>query len=589
MKKQNKIIFSILGMILICFLFICYKLSFSLSRDQIEKIVIRGEPIAILIVIFFIVIFLFLERKKILKLFSKIRGKTFVFLILIFILGLFLRNAAPHGHRLYFDEDIYLDMAKQIQQDFRSCLCDFGDENTCFRCEMMKWPAGHPFLFSLPFFIFGVDEEIAFQFASFVSSISVILIFFLTYLLTKKEKIALYSSLFLAILPIYILWSTTATAEPTVLFFSLLSMIFLLIYKEIKSDKTFFLAILGVFLVLTAKWEAVVFCIPVLIFLFFFLKEDIFQKIVKPNVLIGLFLVIILTFPHFLHFFYFEHTDSWGASTKEERFSFDVFKQNLNANTKFWFNYKFWDKNSWIQKELFHPIFFTLIAVSGGIFLILNKKWKIFLILFLWFFLFFFLYSSFYAGSVIYGWDARYILLMVPSFCIFAAFGLFLIENGIKWVFKKFLNNKRINENYIILTTLFIPILFFLPYFKLIGIPYSKVEEGSDARLYHDYVTKYAKELQDDCYFLSHVTSIYTTLNKKHIQIWYIDRPEFNQLLQKGQCIILDEGYWCQPDIAGTKEICIAIHNRYNLKQVSQFYNSKHNEYYTFYKILSPK
>lgn len=569
MKKEIGFIISIL-----LFFIAVLSFSFKLDPDQLRKFVIKGEPIILLVGFSLFVVFFIMESKKIFRIFSKIKNKTFILLILISVLALFLRVSAPQTHRLFFDEEIYLDMSNQINTSLDSCLCSYGDGNSCFFCEMMKWPAGHPFLFSLPFALFGAGEGVAFAFALLIGLLCVILMFFLAYAITSDEKLSLFASLLLALFPLHILWTGTTAAEPTLLFFSILAMLFIILAAKIRDKKIFFLSILSIVFVILTKAEGILFIFTGLM-AFWLFDKSVFKKFSRNAVIIAFVLVLLV--PYFLHFFYSWNNDSWGAP-QGEKVGIQYFASNFSQNAKFWLDYKYWDEFSWKNKQLFHPLAFTLLALLGIVYLIIKKKRKILLMLLFWFFSFFFFYTFFYAGSVLYGVDVRYVLTQIPSFCLFGAFGLSFLEHSLK--------KTRIQKNWIFPLVILIPLAFFSPYFNLIKIPASQIEEARDSRVYHNFAVDFAKSTNEDCYFASHVTSIYAFLGKKHIQTWYSSRSEFEEKLQN-DCVIFDDGYWCQIN-AKESSACVEF-EKYDLELLSQFKDEKSGKVFSFYKILAPK
>ena len=563
----------LLFLIIILYFWGINKFSFFLQSEKIESFIIRAEPISILISVFLFILLFFSQRKKIFQIFSRINKKTLLILLFIFFIALFLRNIAPNGHRIFFDEDIYLDMSNQIATSMNSCLCNYGDSTTCFKCEMMKWPAGHPFLFAILFFLFGTNEGITFSFASFIGSFSVILIFFLVYLLINNEKTSLYASLLLALVPIHILWSGTIISDLTLSFLMIFSMLFIFLHTKIKNDKSFLLALLSIAFVVSVKIESLVFILVALV-AFLFYDKDIWQRIKKPKNIAIVIFVLILLVPFFLHFLYSSKVDTWGAPNGE-KFGIEYLKSNIVDNSKFWLDYVFWNKTLWQQKQLYHPVGFTFLAVTGIIYLFIKRKLKILTLLSFWFFSFFFLYAFFYAGSVLTGVDVRYTIPQFSSFCILGAIGLSAFEYLIRKSFKKF--------SHLAFSVVFIlPFILFAPYFSLIQTPIEEIEETYEVREYHNFATNFAKNTKEDCYFISHVSSIYSVSGKKYMQIWYVNQPQFKEVL-KNNCVIFDDGYWCK---IGVKEssTCLIFFRNYNLELLEEY--KGRNKTYSFYKVL---
>jgi 4-amino-4-deoxy-L-arabinose transferase-like glycosyltransferase len=472
---------------------------------------------------------------------------------------------------LFFDEDIYLDMAKQIVTHFSSCLCDYGDEFNCFRCELMKWPVAHPFLISIAFFLFGISEIVARHFAIFLSSLSTLLVYLSSYLLFRKNEIALFSSLILALLPIHILWSPTMTADLTFSFFVSFLLFFIILSSKSKDLRIQSLSLLALVLATQAKSEGMV-LIPLYFLSQFLLNKKYLATFNNKAYSFFVFLSFILLSIYFLHTFYAWRVDTWGASG--EKMSFEYLKQNIYPNIGFWFEMsKEKDKWAYEGKQLYHPIFFTLLAFVGIVFLFKENR-NVLALLLIWFSSLFLLYSSFYAGSVYYGVDVRYVLPQTIPFSILSGCGAFFLSKILLKVFEKKL------ALFIIPLIILISFLFYIPKMHITD---DKIEESYGARLYRKAAIYFASNFSDDCYFISHVSSIYSWLGKGHLQIWYVYQPEFEEIVNN-KCVIFDEGYWCAIKVNESRS-CLEFGNKYKLELLQRVVDEKENKVYSFYKV----
>ena len=205
-----------------------------------------------------LIIFCFLNFRAIANQFRKIKRKTWIFLFAIFLIGFILRVFVfPHVHLMYIDEPLYLEMAKNMNQRQQPVACEYesyGIEN----CWMPLKAPGWPFLISIVFLIFGMNNYYALYFSSIIGSLSVILIFLLAYLIFRNQKTALWSSFFLAFTPIHVLWSNSAETNNASLFFVLLTMTFFFIYMQCKRKTTLILTIFSLFLTILMRFENIV-------------------------------------------------------------------------------------------------------------------------------------------------------------------------------------------------------------------------------------------------------------------------------------------------------------------------------------------
>ena len=143
---------------------------------------------------------IFINIKEIFSLFKNIKRKNLIWLILILFLGIILRFfVASHMHNLHYDEDAYLDIAKHVNLNWNNCLCLYNIDGHCKFCGFSFKSIGFSFFLGLFFKIFGMSSTVAFHVSSLFGSLTIILLFLFTYLLSKREDIALFSSLILAL------------------------------------------------------------------------------------------------------------------------------------------------------------------------------------------------------------------------------------------------------------------------------------------------------------------------------------------------------------------------------------------------------
>jgi hypothetical protein len=283
-------------------------------------------------------------------------------------------------------------------------------------------------------------------------------------------------------------------------------------------------------------------------------------------------LSFVLLSVYFLHIFYAWRVDTWGASG--EKMSFEYLKQNISPNIGFWLEMsKEKDKWAYEGKQLYHPIIFTLLAIIGIIFFFEENR-NILVLPLLWFFSFFLLYSSFYAGSVYYGVDVRYVLPQTIPFSILSGCGAFFLSK----ILLKVLERKL--AIFIIILLLATSFSFYIPKMHVTD---DKIEESYGARLYRKAAISFASNYTADCYFISHVSSIYSWLGKGHLQVWYVYQPEFEEIV-KNKCVIFDEGYWCAIKVNESRS-CLEFGNRYKLELLQRVVDEKENKVYSFYRV----
>lgn len=484
------------------------------ERQTIINSIIRVEPIFLAANLVLIIIIFALSFKKICAQFKKVSRKTWVLLAVIFILGLLLRTAiAPRTHRLYFDEDIYLDIGKQILLDGRGCLCNYGTPSECYSCELMKWPNGYTFMLAAAYALFGVSENTAFSFVTALSSCAVVMTFFAAYLLSKKETVGLFAALLLALTPLLIMWSTTVATEPVFVFFSITTVVLFLLSQQDK--KIFLLAMLVLAMTVQIKTEGVI-LIPIVAALLF-LERNKNARDIMP----WLIFFALIT-PYMIHIYHASKVDTWGSSG--EKFGIGYMAKNIPENLVFWING---------YPNIEHPLLFTILAVVG---LFVWKRKNIFLAV--WFSAIFLLYSSFYAGSVKYGVDVRYALLQYPPLLMLAAYGMYYATQ-----LKMKMKNFEFIATVLLVAAVAVSFLIYLP---TVTTPAEKIQEAIQARVYHDFAVQHISSLNKSCFVLSHDPSIYLVAGQPSMQSWMgTDKKIMAEVWNKTDCVIFDTDFWC--------------------------------------------
>jgi len=113
--------------------------------------------ISLYIPLFLIIIFIFYNYKTIKKEFFVLSKKEFLVLILIFLIGLSLRGfIAPKTHYTFFDEDGYLDTAKNIALYEKPGVCTERINGECIEFGNFFKNIGFSFILSLFFKIFRI-------------------------------------------------------------------------------------------------------------------------------------------------------------------------------------------------------------------------------------------------------------------------------------------------------------------------------------------------------------------------------------------------------------------------------------------------
>jgi hypothetical protein len=155
--------------------------------------------------------------------FSEIRdslpSKTLLYPLAVGILALAaVRAIPPQTHRIYYDEDIYENVAQNILWTGRAQMCNEGTlEAGTFRCdasEYNKEPNALPFLISLVFRLTGVREGAAHALNHGIFALGAVALFWLSAMLFGRASVGIGAALVYTLTPQNLRWGATVAAEP---------------------------------------------------------------------------------------------------------------------------------------------------------------------------------------------------------------------------------------------------------------------------------------------------------------------------------------------------------------------------------------
>jgi len=372
------------------------------------------------------------------KTFKKIKLKTWLLLLFIVGLGFYLRITFPG--------------------------CDSGDGLTFYyvfnAIEMLKTrtiptmhlPVGYAALLSIVFLIFGISYQTLLLFNIFLSTLTIILVFCITYLLFKNEYASLMSSLFMALFPVAIFFSHLCSSNvPFVFFISFSTMILLVSLKENKM-KTYFLAFSLLIFTNSIRMETSLF-FPFFGFGFLFYKKlrlNNIRKIIKSLLLSLIFIIPLI-------YFFIEANILFGAVPNNpiyEGFSKTFSVSYLKTNLAFHLSSLLATEN--------YPIFVFLAMFVGILLSLLWRKYE-FLFPVLWLLIFFLFYGLYWHTT--FGSPYLYQLLIHPPLSILAGSGFGLLIDKFIEISKR-LNKKKITTVLEILLIIFSSIIIIYYFWK---------------------------------------------------------------------------------------------------------------------------
>jgi len=519
--------------------------------------------------------------------FMKIDKHVWVFLLIFVLTGFYLRMfIAVHDHRTFFDEDIFLNIAQNIRYSGKACMCNYGTPTECYDCLLNKQPHGLQFLTGVFFLFFGVKEQVAYNIVIIMGTLSIALLFLLVYLMFRNQNIALFSALLLALTPIHIKWSGTASLAVPALFFTLATFVVFIVYTRSQNKWVFLLALSLLVYTVQMRTESLVtilFCI-VLLILYNWGKN--LNAIKDYKVLLMILLVCILLVPHLWHLDQVKDSN-WGA--RGAKLSPGYAKKNAVDNLAFF------------KEDTRFPIVFTILSIIGLVYsLIYYRKTIVFSVI--WFAGFFIVFMLFYAGSFNYGTDDRYSIHVIGPLLVFTGIGLdFLrryLEKAISFTYvknvliKTFVSEKhhsdflaKVKEKtlfkkafvkgilFIVMCIFFIP---FYPYVSTFG------EKAWDAKASHDFT--FNTTIPKGCWIFSHVPTMLIVKGDNAVQIGNIQNKNLiEKLKRESGCLFYHEDYWCVNVKVYREGICSYVKENFNAIEYASY--EEQGKRFAFYKL----
>lgn len=493
-----------------------------------------------------IIIGIILNFDIIKKLWYKISLKSRILLALIILTGMILTCfIAPRTHRLYYDEDIYLNIGQNLACLKKAQMCNEGYNSygvyQCYRGEYNKQPYGYPYLLSVVYRLFGISKEAAFLFNNLMFGLSIIVVFLLGLLLFESQVSALWCAFLYALVPENNLWFSTAAAEPSSAFFTAFSILCIFLFIKYQKTTLLFLAIVVISFSQNFRPESIL-LLPIIFIIILLFSRKLFSE--YRFYLLGM-LALCLVIPIIGHQ-YAVKMENWGASGA--KFASNYFQHNLSVNGLFyWKNIRF-------------PAIFSLFAAIG---LIWKARWKEKSIALLWFVLFWGIFLFFYAGSYNYGVDVRYSLLSYVPLILLAGFGLYKLQTLLK---------NRTEKAFVAPVMTVVILLSFISFMPLIR---AETEESWPCREDYKYAKEFAELLPDDSIVLTHNPNMFLIWGKNAIQTSiastefnYVNNSLFNR--HTGG-VYFHWNYWCTVPNNLQNSFCNNVLNQFDYEIVRDY------------------
>jgi hypothetical protein len=318
-----------------------------------------------------------------------------------------VRAIPPQTHRIYYDEDIYANVAQNILWMGRAQMCNEGTlEAETFRCdasEYNKEPNAFPFLLSLAFRLTGVRESAAHAVNHLVFALGAVALFWLSSMLFERASVGLGAALVYTLTPQNLRWGATVAAEPGAASFAAVGVGAFVLFCRRPSFGTGLFAASAVAFGSQVRPESGL-IVAVAVATVLLLAPDLLKR---QALWATALLVFALLVPQLAHTSAVRH-EGWGSGDGG-KFSVEYAKANLGPNA--WYYTGGED----------YPRLFTALALLG---LVRPGRRRECLVILLWFLLFFAIFVPFYAGSYRYGADVRFSLMSATPLAALAGAGL---------------------------------------------------------------------------------------------------------------------------------------------------------------------
>jgi len=506
-----------------------------------------------------------------------------VYLLLILVAGLLLvTQVAPQTHRIYYDEDIYANMAQNIALTGQTGIANYAvfeyGEYFNHWLQYNKDPSGWPFLVSLAFQLFGTDETLLFYIANLLYAGGIILVFFITRLIADRDFPGLLAALIFALIPHNLIWSNTGAAEASAAFFGGAVVLCTLVWLRTRAPRHLFLLAVLLPFACTLRQESALIGLWVLAalavekigtapnFANFSASSPRFPFATREFWAMGL-IAFAFFIPHLWHLWAVSG-HSWGADGA--KFSLFFFAKNLATNGSYY-----------LDNRAF-PVLFTLLAVIG--FVAGSGRqgrdarpsgFGAVMLMLLWFVVFWGIFLFFYAGSYRYGADVRFALLSFMPIAVLAGIGgdAILIKIGTAPNFAG--TSPRLPVAVLLVLVLVFSWLKFIPLIRLVG------QEAWGARYDHDHAREFIKRIPNRSIVLTHVPTMFLLWGQNAIQTYAgINNPDIirDLMTRYDGHVYFHQSYWCNTLNDSNRLLCEGIRTRYNLEPVATA-REQSNEY----------
>ena len=428
----------------------------------------------------------------------------------------------PRTSRIYYDEQIYQDVGRNLSDLHRAQMCNDGNVEygrlQCWHGEYNKEPYGYPYLLSIVYRVAGVSDSAAYRFNNVVAGLAVLVTVLLADLLFHDFWIAVLSGLALAILPMQLTWSASAAAEPSAALCCAAAVLAAVHFARVRTTAALAWTIAVSAFAITVRPECIL-IVPVVALAILLLAGD---EVRRPRFWIAGVAGAAASTLTILHVIAVRH-ESWGATGPSMSWQFAV----RNFPTNFWF---------YFADERFSAVC-GIAAIVG---LVMKGRFRERALLLAYFLTFWTVFVFFYAGSYNYGADVRYSLMSYVPMAILAGTGLGRVGEFVMARWPGRWTERRVFGS--IGGAVLAQFLWYLPLIRAAG------EEAWAARADVKYARTFAQRLPPNSFVLTHNPNMFHIWNVGAGQMSMVttDRGRAEQLFARYTGgVYLHWNFWC--------------------------------------------
>jgi hypothetical protein len=489
---------------------------------------------------------------------ASIPGPGYLPLVVFFVALIVVETIPPQTHRIYYDEDIYENVAQNIVWLGRAQMCNQGVlSDGVFECradEYNKEPNGFPFLLSLVFRITGVSEGAAHHLNHGVFALGALAVYWLAAMLFQKVRVAIGAATVYVLVPQSLLWAATVAAEPAASATGALALgAFVLFCRAPSWRTTLFAAGFLAFATQVRPESGLILGVAAAFVLLLHSK-----LLASPELYRLALLVFILLGPHFAHL-WSVRGEGWGAG-ETGKFSWALAGHNLRTNLGYFIGGRDF------------PRYFTLLVLLGIVHL---RRWRERLWVAIWFVAAFGIFIPFYAGSYRYGADVRFAFVSAAPMALLAGAGLGLLSSVLE---------RYSTKRWVLAAPNLLAVYAFTAYLPLVR---AVGTESWASRADHEIARQMIEELPENSILLTHNPGMIQVMGQSAAQAsiaTYQPALVDDYFRQFEGGVYFHYNFWCNVDDPVQNEFCTSVLKTYSTRVVldrsERFYR------YVLYRLL---